>query len=264
MSDSAPGTRAFAPFEWMLALRYLRARRKEGFVSVISGFSLVGIALGVATLIIVLSVMGGFRQEFLKNFLGFKGHVVVSGPSYDPDAVAAWLDGRLVRHDDDAMTRTWHELVDAPGGSSIRASVTVEADELTLFTMSEERFDALLDALLEARPEVEILEQQRRTADDLADSGSVSSRAGSRASSMIDPNDADPELAAALQDYIRGYEQRWLDESIPALGGVTPREAAADPTRRDDLVRLLDSFPADDGSPGQMSATRLRADLGLA
>ena len=181
----------------------------------------------------------------------------------DPDAVAAWLDGRLVRHDDDAMTRTWHELVDAPGGSSIRASVTVEADELTLFTMSEERFDALLDALLEARPEVEILEQQRRTADDLADSGSVSSRAGSRASSMIDPNDADPELAAALQDYIRGYEQRWLDESIPALGGVTPREAAADPTRRDDLVRLLDSFPADDGSPGQMSATRLRADLGL-
>ena len=51
----------------MIALRYLRARRKEGFVSVISGFSLIGIALGVATLIIVMSVMGGFRKEFLAS-----------------------------------------------------------------------------------------------------------------------------------------------------------------------------------------------------
>jgi len=177
----------------------------------------------------------------------------------NPDAVAAWLDGRLVR-DDDVTTMTWHERVDSAGGSSIRASVTLEGDELVLFTMSEQRFDALLVALLAARPEVEILEQQRRATDDLAESGSHTSGAGS----MIDPRDADPELAAALQDYVRGYEQRWLDESIPALGGVTPREAAADPTRRDDLVRLLDSFPDDDGDPGQMSATRLRADLGLA
>ncbi len=178
----------------------------------------------------------------------------------DPDAVAAWLDVRLVRDDDDVMTRTWHERVDSAGGSSIRASVTLEDDELVLFTMSEERFDALLDALREARPEVEILEQERRTTDDLTESGTLGSGAGS----MIDPRGADPELAAALADYVRGYEQRWLDESIPALGGVTPREAAADPTRRDDLVRLLDSFPDDHGDPGQMSATRLRANLGLA
>src|ERR1700729_3566486 len=75
------GTRAFAPFEWMIALRYLRARRREGFVSVISGFSLVGIALGVATLIIVMSVMGGFRQEFLASILGFNGHVTVEASS---------------------------------------------------------------------------------------------------------------------------------------------------------------------------------------
>ena len=47
------GTRAFSPFEWMLSLRYLRARRKEGFISVIAGFSFLGIMLGVATLIIV-------------------------------------------------------------------------------------------------------------------------------------------------------------------------------------------------------------------
>ncbi|HCL63009.1 MAG TPA: lipoprotein-releasing system transmembrane subunit LolC, partial [Rhizobiales bacterium] len=61
--SSQSSTRAFAPFEWMVALRYLRARRKEGFISVIAGFSFIGISLGVATRIIVMAVMNGFRQE---------------------------------------------------------------------------------------------------------------------------------------------------------------------------------------------------------
>jgi len=70
-------TRAFAPFEWMVALRYLRARRKEGFISVIAGFSFIGITLGVMTLIIVMAVMNGFRQELFDKMLGLNGHVVV-------------------------------------------------------------------------------------------------------------------------------------------------------------------------------------------
>ena len=70
-------TRAFAPFEWLVALRYLRARRKEGFISVIAGFSFLGITLGVATLIIVMAVMNGFRQELFNKMLGLNGHVVV-------------------------------------------------------------------------------------------------------------------------------------------------------------------------------------------
>ncbi len=84
-------TRPFAGFEWMIALRYLRARRTESFVSVISGFSLVGIALGVATLIIVMSVMNGFRHELLARILGLQGHVLVQGAGGalpDFDAVA--------------------------------------------------------------------------------------------------------------------------------------------------------------------------------
>src|SRR5688572_236764 len=76
-------TRAFAPFEWMVALRYLRARRKEGFISVIAGFSFIGIMLGVATLIIVMAVMNGFRQELFSKMLGLNGHVVVH--SLDPN-----------------------------------------------------------------------------------------------------------------------------------------------------------------------------------
>jgi lipoprotein-releasing system permease protein len=67
----------FAPFEWLLALRYLRARRKKGSVSVIAFFCVLGITLGVATLIIVLSVMNGFRKELFDKILGLNGHVIV-------------------------------------------------------------------------------------------------------------------------------------------------------------------------------------------
>lgn len=67
----------FNAFERMVALRYLRARREEGFVSVIAGFSLAGIALGVATLIIVMSVMNGFRAELMQRILGLNGHMGV-------------------------------------------------------------------------------------------------------------------------------------------------------------------------------------------
>src|SRR5712672_4326499 len=68
---------AFAPFEWMLSLRYLRARRREGFISVIAGFSFLGIMLGVATLIIVMAVMNGFRKELLDKILGLNGHLLI-------------------------------------------------------------------------------------------------------------------------------------------------------------------------------------------
>jgi lipoprotein-releasing system permease protein len=77
MPAQAVDTRPFAPFEWMLALRYLRARRKEGFISVIAGFSFLGILLGVATLIIVMAVMNGFRKELFAKILGLDGHVIV-------------------------------------------------------------------------------------------------------------------------------------------------------------------------------------------
>jgi lipoprotein-releasing system permease protein len=85
------GTRPFAPFEWMLSLRYLRARRQEGFISVIAGFSFLGIMLGVATLIIVMAVMNGFRKELLDKILGLNGHLLVQpleSPLTDFQAVA--------------------------------------------------------------------------------------------------------------------------------------------------------------------------------
>ena len=66
-------------FEWMISFRYLRARRQEGFISIIAWFSLLGIMLGVATLIIVMSVMNGFREELLTRILGVNGHLSIYG-----------------------------------------------------------------------------------------------------------------------------------------------------------------------------------------
>src|SRR3954470_4531785 len=71
------GTRPFARFEWMIAGRYLRSRRKEAFISVIAGFSFIGIMLGVATLIIIMAVMNGFRTELISRILGINGHMIV-------------------------------------------------------------------------------------------------------------------------------------------------------------------------------------------
>lgn len=64
-------------FEKMVAGRYLRSKRKEGFISVIAGFSFIGIMLGVATLIIVMSVMNGFREELIGRIIGLNGHINV-------------------------------------------------------------------------------------------------------------------------------------------------------------------------------------------
>jgi lipoprotein-releasing system permease protein len=87
----------FGAFERMVAFRYLRARKGERFVSVIATFSLVGIALGVATLIIVMSVMNGFRQELLGRILGLNGHLGIyaadGGGLRDFDTVLARVRG---------------------------------------------------------------------------------------------------------------------------------------------------------------------------
>lgn len=88
----------FSRFEWMLALRYLRARRQEGFISVIAIFSFLGIMLGVATLIIVMSVMNGFRAELLGRILGLNGHLTIQSEAaltlHDYDRIAGTV-GRL-------------------------------------------------------------------------------------------------------------------------------------------------------------------------
>ncbi|MFZ1962957.1 MAG: lipoprotein-releasing ABC transporter permease subunit [Roseiarcus sp.] len=84
-------TRPFSAFEWMVAWRYLRARREHGSISVIAGFSFLGIALGVAALIVVMAVMNGFRYDLMEKMIGLNGHMFLQGvdtPLTDYDAVA--------------------------------------------------------------------------------------------------------------------------------------------------------------------------------
>src|SRR5258707_8570262 len=90
MSDPT-GTRPFAPFEWMLSLRYLRSRRQEGFISFIALVSFLSVTIGVMTLIVVMAVMNGFRKELLDKILGLNGHLLVQpleSPLTDWAAVA--------------------------------------------------------------------------------------------------------------------------------------------------------------------------------
>lgn len=174
--------------------------------------------------------------------------------SDDPDAVAAALDTSYDR--DEAETR-WFEHVTTHGMQRIRATITLEGPNLQVETNSEPRMDRVLGTLLDLQPRLELLTQIRRPVDDLQE---AMSRAPAGApAATLDPSD--PQIVAALDQMTRAHERAWLDEPIPALAGSTPRAAASDPTRRPDLIRLLDSLgPA---SPGAMDAGRLRALLGL-
>ncbi|THD46495.1 MAG: lipoprotein-releasing ABC transporter permease subunit [Bradyrhizobium sp.] len=81
-TQSAPtlrATRPFSRFEWMIAFRYLRARRAHGSVSVIAGFSFLGIVVGVAALIVVMSVMNGFHYDLMDKMIGLNGHIFLQG-----------------------------------------------------------------------------------------------------------------------------------------------------------------------------------------
>ena len=107
-----------------------------------------------------------------------------------------------------------------------------------------------------------VLRETREPAGDVRAVQRLAARSSATLATFLDPA-ANPAIAAALEEMARTYETAWLDEPIPALAGHTPRECANDPTRRPDLIRLLDSFPQNTGRPGTMSPARLRAALGL-
>ena len=95
-AKEARGAGPFSVFERMVAWRYLRSRRKEAFISIIAAISFAGIMLGVATLIIVMAVMNGFRAELLTRILGINGHLImqpIDSPLNDYAETAARIAG---------------------------------------------------------------------------------------------------------------------------------------------------------------------------
>jgi tetratricopeptide (TPR) repeat protein len=176
----------------------------------------------------------------------------------DVAAVAAALDTLYERETGGA--HSWIDQEVLHGMPRVRATLRLDGDTLSVQTNNEKRMDDALAELAALDPAPVLDDDVRLPAAEVME---AMQRSGSPdgSGSMLDTTD--PAVAEALDQVVRKYEESWLDESIPALGGVTPREAADDPTRRPDLIRLLNSFPAADGEPGLMDPDRLRAALEL-
>ena len=186
--------------------------------------------------------------------------VVLSTLTYasdDPDATAAVLDQIL----EPTNPGEWIETVDTPEmGRTIRGFVRLEGNTLTMETNSEVRADRLR-ALLEAHlPGLRLLDDVRvPVAEAMAD--------GAAFGVTSDPEEPPEGVEEFMDQFARDYERRWLDMSIPALANLTPRQAADDPTRREDLLALLAEFdraepPGKAPSPS-MNTVRLRQSLGI-
>ncbi|MGB9224514.1 MAG: hypothetical protein WCB80_14755, partial [Mycobacterium sp.] len=155
----------------------------------------------------------------------------------------------------------WFEHVTTNGMQRIRATLVRDGDTLLVETNSEKRMDRVLATLARLDPAMEALDDLRRPLRDVREAADLAKQLPMAGEDALDPDD--PELAALLDEFVRDYETKWLDEPIPALDGHTPRQAADDPTRRGDLIKLLDTFPAGEAARGGMDADRLRAALGL-
>ncbi|MDI9914104.1 SEC-C domain-containing protein [Rhodococcus sp. IEGM 1379] len=155
----------------------------------------------------------------------------------------------------------WTWTVDGDAVSAkVNGSFRIEDKILVVDALNERRFETMLEVVHEIAPGSKKLKEERSAGGNMR--GAVT-KAQSAVTKVSVPSDLeDPEIVAVMDDYIRKYERTWLDDSIPALEGLTPRQAAADPTRRDDLVRLLNSFPQEE-RPGAMSVRRLKDRLGL-
>jgi len=137
----------------------------------------------------------------------------------DPEKARSFLDERFERSGDG-----WIEQFEIEEGDVVlRASIRLDGNRLVIETNSEERLERLLDAFTVSLGEYEIEVDERQE---------PSLARGAR-TAAAELNIADPAMRAALEEFVAEREEQWCDEAVPALGGVTPRQAATDPTRRE-------------------------------
>lgn len=161
----------------------------------------------------------------------------------DANAARAFLDATY-KASDATDGQSWVELYPINEDEEIlRARITLDGSRLSVSTTSEERADRVLATVLAWFPAASVLADRRTPTDIKAMLRRQELKTGFPGDAPgRDPALDTPEVAALLEEYRDKFEQRWCDESIPALSGLTPRQAAADPTRRGELIRLLDSF----------------------
>ncbi|MEX0826167.1 MAG: SEC-C domain-containing protein [Acidimicrobiia bacterium] len=151
----------------------------------------------------------------------------------------------------------WVETVEVDGEELLRATLVRHSDNLVVRTNSEERMTRLLESL----PGVEVLAESREPARSFAHLSHLSDGLPETPAEEVSE-----EERRHLEEWIREKERAWVDESIPALGGLTPRQAVDDPTRREDLLRLLRSLERWPDMPTNavtFDPARLRALLGI-
>ncbi len=179
----------------------------------------------------------------------------------DDPAVA----GKVLGHHYEPEGDGWVEMVDLGGGERIlRATLELDGDRLMVTTHSEARLDRVLSVLRAELPGATVVSDERRPLRpvEMPEPPRLLGGGEEAGGGPLDPD----EHAAVVIEVQEQMERRWLDEEVPALAGLTPRQAAADPTRREQLERLLDSYP--EPEPGSaffgLRPDRLRALLGLA
>ncbi|MHB8317629.1 MAG: SEC-C metal-binding domain-containing protein [Acidimicrobiales bacterium] len=185
----------------------------------------------------------------------------------------------------DAGKSVWtetHALDEAE--TVVRCFLRRNGDDLCVEANSIERFERVLGQLSEICPDLELIERKQTPLEQAAgeyhgkreetdegpggSDGADEPRLSAGNGAFLDINDLPAEAKEAIRETMMTFENRWLEESIPALGGLTPRQAVNDPTRREDLLRLLREY--DDLSAGNLSGgigldpTRLRDLLGIA
>lgn len=182
----------------------------------------------------------------------------------DADAASAALSHKL-RDEGEGRFVEWYE---GRGREWIRGSIAIVGDVATLDTNSVKRAARLERILMRAAPGTRLIKREESGIDELL------AEASSKPRSTMPGVDEEflahsPEVAAAMAEAMRGFENQWLDESIPALGGLTPRQAAADKDARRQLDALLKDLEWSDrragsqANQGTMDPARLRALLGL-
>ena len=174
----------------------------------------------------------------------------------DPAAVDGELLAAGLSADDDEQE--WRLARDSKNMvNTTIASLRLEGDVLIADVNSDERAEEVRALVARVLPDSELLEDDAREFGEALEDFDPDA-----APQTLDQND--PAVRAVLEQFILEQEQRWLDESIPALEGRTPREAAADPIGREQLIQLLDSFPGPTpDNPGTFDPERLRRALGL-
>ena len=199
-----------------------------------------------------------------------EGHDLVLCTTTLRPAAVEWdhVAGVLDREFRPVESGSWNDTVDIDGEPVVRAVLRRDGGDLVVETNSVIRAEEALERLLTLEGvSFEVIDSVRTSPDEL-DTSSVSTATSQRTTWLAgdDTSDMPDEIRRVLEDVMVEQERKWIEEPVPALGGLSPRDALTDPTRREDLMALLAEFDrraSTSPSVGTFDVDRIRALLGM-